>query len=104
MAILPPPRLLLRQVHLSLPPQAHLLRLRLHPRQSPQPLLSAKAMTLRPPRLRRQLIPLLRRQLPLRISRLLRLLPPKPAVVAVAVAVAAISTVEASTYLGVCSF
>jgi hypothetical protein len=102
MAILPSPRLLLHQVPLSLPRQTHLLRLHPHPRQSPQTLLSAKAITLRPrprlPRLRLQLLP--------RPSRLLRLTPPKPVTVAavVAVAVAATCTREGSTYLDVSFF
>ena len=97
MAILPPPRLLLHQVHLSLRTQINLHRLHRHPRPSLQTLLSPKAMTprlrLRLPRIRLQLLP--------RTSHLLRrLLLPKP----VGVGVVAMCTREASTYLGVCSF
>jgi hypothetical protein len=98
MTILPPPRLLLHQVRLSLRPQKrpHLHQLHLHPRQSPQTVLSPKAMTLRLrlPRLRLQLLPLPRP------NHLLRLPLPKP----VTVAAAAMCIREASTYLGVCSF
>lgn len=87
--------LLLHQVHLRLRRQTHLLRLHLHPRQGPPSLVSPKVTRLlRLPRLRLQLLP--------RPSRLLRLPPPKP--VAVVVATVATCIVEASTYLGVCSY
>jgi hypothetical protein len=101
--ILRSPRLLLllHQVHLRLRRQTHLLRLHLHPRQSPPTLLSPKVTRLRL-RLLRLRLPRLRLQLLPRPSRLLRLPPPKP--VAVVVATVATCTVEASTYLGVCSY
>jgi hypothetical protein len=75
-------RLLLHQVHLSLPIHTPLLRPHIHPRQSPQAVLLPKAMTvrLRLLRLRLQLLPLPRP------SRLLRLPPLKLVAVAVTVA------------------
>lgn len=100
MTILRSPRLLLllHQVHLRLRRQTHLLRLHLHPRQSPPTLHSPKVTRLRP-HLR---LPHLRLQLLRRPSRLLRLPPPKP--VAVVVATVATFIVVESTYLGVCSY
>jgi hypothetical protein len=104
-ATLRSPRHLLHQVHLSLRRQPH-LRLRLHPRQSPQAVLSPKAMTVRLHlhlRLRLHLLRLRLQLLPRR-SRLLLLPPLKLVAVAVVTTVAAMRTGEASTYLGVCSF
>jgi hypothetical protein len=93
MAIIRSPLLPLHQLQPSLRTQTHLLRLHLHPRQSPQPVVSQKPMTLR--RRRRLRLPRLRLQLTPRPSRRLRLPPRKP----VAAVVAATCTRVASTYL-----
>ena len=96
MAILPSPRLLLHQVHLSLR-RPRLLQLQLHLRQSPQAVLSPKAMTFHLHlhlHLRRRLPHLRLRLLP-RLSLLHRLPPPQP----VAVAMAVMYIREECTYL-----
>ena len=107
MAILPSPRLLLHQVLLSLRRplrRPYLLQLQLHLRQSPQAVLSSKAMTFRLRLRHHHRLRHLRLRLLLRLSLLLRLPPPKPAAVAVAMAVAVMCIREECTYLGICSF